>query len=117
MSTNPGSGATTTCTGVSAGRMRADIGQQIVDHLAQPVAVAHDGRVADLLHGNRAGGIDHFEVGHGFGDDLADIDRGHFQPALLIHPGQQEQIVHQASHTARFGFDPSHGHVDRFGGR
>ena len=86
----------------AAGRVDADIGQQVVDHLTHPRRVRAD-------HGRR--GKAHIERSVGF-DDPGGVDRGTNDPnevllrrrqrLPLVEPGKEEQLVDQLRHPLGF---------------
>ena len=88
--------------------MGPDVGEQIVDDLAQPAGVAlHDQRLRSLeleppvrLDGAR--GLD------GLADELGEVDLLAFERAALIEAREQEQVVDEHRHPGCFALDPGH---------
>ena len=86
-------------------RVRPDVGQQVVEDLAQPVLVAGDLDRAcrPELHGplgpHRGGGAD------GLGGQRHQLDGRHLHRHALVEAGQGEEVVDQPVHAGRLGAD------------
>ncbi len=93
--------------GRSVRRVRANVGEQIVDDLPQPVAVAeHDGGVDVGL--DRPLGIDGLRSLDGFGDDLVQRDRLARERPPLVEAREQQEIVDEHAHALGLAADPAH---------
>ena len=92
--------------------MHQRVGDQVAEHLAEALGVAGDdrgdlGAGGDELHvAGRRGRVD------GSGGELEQVDRLAFERALLVEPGQQQQVLDQQPHPGRLVLDPAHRPVD-----
>ena len=91
--------------GGARGRVRPDVGQQVVDHLAQPDRIAHDldrvrrGELHRPLRAHRSGGV------HRLGGEPDQFGGHDLQREPLVEPGQGQQVSDQTLHARRLGAD------------
>ena len=85
--------------------MGPDVGQQVVEHLAQAVLVAgHLDRARGReLHGPL--GPDGGRGPDGLGDQRHQLHRCHLHRHALVQAGQREEVVDQPVHAGRLGAD------------
>ena len=99
----------------SGRRVRADVGEQVVEHLPQPARVAVDrDHVVDpqchLRSGSTAcAGVDRRHR------DLAQVDAVDVERTALVELGEQQQILDELGHAGRLGADPGHGSLEVVG--
>ena len=85
-----------------------DVREQVVDDLAQPVAVADDGRLARASTLIVRDGLDRARGLDGVGDDLVEVDRLALERPALVEPREQQQVVDEQAHALRLARDPAH---------
>ena len=95
----------------------ADVGEQVVDRLAQTDGIAHHhGRSIEIAR-QRTVGIGGGKIAGGFAGQPHEVDRLLLQWSSLIGASQQQKIVDQPRHARTFGLDPAHRIANRLCGR
>ena len=93
--------------GASGGRVGAHVREEVVDHLAEPVAVAGDERGGELdldraLRLERPRRLDRL------GDDRVERDRLELERPSLVEVGEQQQVLDEHAHPLGLAADPLH---------
>ena len=103
-----------TRTGVSGRGVRERVVDQVPDHLPQPRLVAvHQERGAgrdDEV--DRPAGCDHPGVLHRVGGEREQVDGREVQRALLVEPGQGQQVLDEQAHPGRLRLEAPHDAVE-----
>ena len=88
-------------------RVGADVREQVVDHLSQPVVVAEDGarRQVGL---ERAVGLERLRGLDRLGDDVLERDRLERERPALVEVGEEQQVVDEHAHPLGLAADPLH---------
>ncbi len=89
--------------------MGTDVAEEVVDHLAQPVLVAHDDGIGRIeVEVDHPVGVDDTRIVDCRSDQTCHIDTCVLEWATLIEAGQQQQVVDEYAHADRFLLDPMH---------
>ena len=90
-------------------RVDAGVGQQVRQHLPQPVLVAADQQ--RLRRHVQAPPVRHVRclgVGDRVSGQQSHVDLFAFQRPALVEPGQQQEVFDQLTHPVGFALDPAH---------
>ena len=88
--------------------VRAGVGEQVGEHLADAAFVADDRR--DAVDGDLDGvvRVRGTRVGRGVGRESIQVDRLVLERAALVESRQEEEVVDEHAHARRLGFDALH---------
>ena len=88
----------------------ACVGQQVAEHLPQPVLVAeHELRVVGQFEHPPVTGAGHLGVARGIDDQPGHVDGLAVQRPSGVEPGEQQQVVDEDAHPGGLGKDSSQG--------
>ena len=90
------------------------IAHQVADYLAEPGLVAdhQEGDVAPDGEPDVAVRRDDPGVLHGVGSDRQHVNRAPLERALLVDPGEQQQVLDEHAHPGGLVLDPVHDPVE-----
>ena len=82
------------------------VADEVVDHLADPCVVGvNDHGLRPGQQGDRTAGLHRAGGVHGLGGDAGQVHRPPVQRAVLVQPGQQQQVLDQQPHPGRLLLD------------
>ena len=90
------------------GRVRADVREQVVDHLAEAFRVARDRDHGRRLERQRPGGLHRMRGVDRLAGERRQIDRPRLERASLVEPREQQQVADEQAHAPRLALDPGH---------
>jgi hypothetical protein len=95
-------------------RVEAGVGDEVGDHLSQPLLVAEHGDGGGL-EGDRPVGLDGERVRHGVCGEVVEPDGLALDRSLLVQPGEEEEVLHERAHAVALVRQAAHGLVELAG--